>query len=76
MRKKLLPLLTLLCAVWLGAVGSGFAQEEAESFDQRVDDILSVPADIMEKVVFWNVPIAGGIPMVLILLVAIWVVVY
>ena len=64
----MLFLITLLCGVWLTTAGSAFAQEE-QTIDEKIDSWLGGPADFMEMVVFWKVPIAGGIPMVLILLV-------
>lgn len=56
--------MTLLWSVWFATAGSALA-----TVDEEIDSWLNGPADFMEKVVFWEVPIAGGIPMVLIVLV-------
>ncbi len=67
MRKNLLLKITLLLGVWFGAAGSVYA-EEGPTIDERIDSLLGAPAEWMSGLVFYQLPIAGGVPVVLILL--------
>lgn len=67
MRKNVLLLVGLLAGIWLGAAGTSVA-EDAPTIDERIDSIMGAPAEWTSWFVFYKVPIAGGVPVVLFLL--------
>lgn len=66
MRKNVWLLVGLLSSIWLAAAGTSVAQEP--TIDERIDSILGAPAEWTSWFVFYKIPIAGGVPVVLILL--------
>lgn len=67
MTKNLLLLITLLFGVWFGTLGAASA-EEGQTVDEKIDSLMNAPADWTSSIVFYQLPIAGGVPVVLILL--------
>ena len=51
-------LLILALSLPLGAAQAD--DGESQSIDQKIDSILSKPADVAEGIVFWSMPLGGG----------------
>ncbi len=67
MRKKIWLLVGLLSGMWQLAAGTGMAQEST-TIDEKIDWLLDTPAEWISWFVFYKLPIAGGVPVVLVLL--------